>query len=140
MTDKLAKKIADLINLRNQLTRVYSANDILLHQQNYVFLLEEDDLVACAESKKVQWYQWEICHVSVSPKFERKGKGTEVLNMAEKKAIQGNARILQSTIRSDNERSISLFTRNNYQKVNNFVNANSGNIVNVYQKSISKTK
>lgn len=136
MTQEIAQQIASLINERNQLSKLYTAKMILEHKENYVYFEKDGELIACAESKKVQWYQWEICHVSVAKKFERKGKGTEILLLAENKAKKGNARILQSTIRSNNENSIGLFLKNNYKQVNEFSNQTTGNIVNVYQKAV----
>lgn len=137
MTKEVAQQIASLLNTRNELSVLYTVDKILADKNNYVFIQEQNNIIACAESKKVQWYQWEICHVSVHEKQERKGYGLKILKLAEKKAREGNARILQATIRSNNEGSIGLFTSNYYKQVNTFYNLRTDNIVNVYQKNIS---
>lgn len=137
MTTNIAEQIANLLNERNQLTIQYTADKILENSENYVYLLEEEKIIACAESKRVQWYQWEISHVLVAKDYEGKGFGNKILNEAEIKAKTGNAKILQCTIRANNENSIRLFSRNGYVQVNRFFYPKSGNWVYVYQKSIS---
>lgn len=109
----------------------------LARENDYVYLEEGGKIIACAESKKVQWYQWEICHVSVDKFFEGKGMGSRILKMAEKKAIEGNAKILQCTIRSNNESSLRLFKAKGYTKTTSFFYPNSGNWVHVLQKAVS---
>lgn len=137
MTKEQAKQIAILLNERNKLVKEYSADDILAKEQNYVYLDEKSNIIACAESKKVQWYQWEICHVSVAKANEGKGLGSKILKLAEKKAIDGGAKILQCTIRSSNESSLRLFLAKGYTKTASFFYPKSGNWVHVLQKSVS---
>jgi N-acetylglutamate synthase-like GNAT family acetyltransferase len=109
----------------------------LKEKDDYVFLEQENRVIACAECKKVQWYQWEISHVSVTKEEEGKGWGNKILKLAESKAIKGNARILQCTIRTNNESSIRLFTRKGYLKTASFFYDKSGNWVHVFQKSVA---
>lgn len=137
MTEEQAKQIATLLNERNKLVKEYSPDDVLAKEQNYVYLDEKSIIIACAESKKVQWYQWEICHVSVDKTYEGRGLGSKILKLAEKKAIEGGAKILQCTIRSDNESSLRLFLAKGYTKTTSFFYPNSGNWVHVLQKSVS---
>lgn len=137
MTKEQAKQIAVLLNERNKLVKEYSRDDVLAKEQNYVYLEEKSTIIACAESKKVQWYQWEICHVSVDKTYEGKGLGSKILKLAEKKAIEGGAKILQCTIRSNNEASLRLFLAKGYTKAASFFYPNSGNWVHVLQKSVS---
>ncbi|MCL9805704.1 GNAT family N-acetyltransferase [Flavobacterium amniphilum] len=137
MTKELANQIVELINRRNGLSVKYNFEKIFENKDNYVFILDTENLVACAESKKVQWYQWEICHISVDEKYEGKGYGSKILKLAEAKAKNENARILQSTIRSNNESSIRLFEHNSYKKVNEFHNPKTQNQIYVYQKSLN---
>lgn len=137
MTKEQAKQIATLLNERNKLVNEYSPDDVLAKEQNYVYLDEKSTIIACAESKKVQWYQWEICHVSVDKTYEGKGLGSKILKLAEKKAIEGGAKILQCTIRSNNESSLRLFLAKGYTKTTSFFYPNSGNWVHVLQKSVS---
>lgn len=137
MTQQQAKQIVVLLNERNQLVKKYTAADIIKHKMNFVFLEIDNQLAACAECKKVQWYQWEISHVSVTKGHEGKGLGSRILRLAEQKAINGAARILQCTIRSNNERSQRLFLNKGYTKTSSFYYPLSGNWVNVYQKTVS---
>lgn len=137
MTKEQAKQIATLLNERNKLVNEYSPDDVLAKEQNYVYLDEKSTIIACAESKKVQWYQWEICHVSVDKTYEGKELGSKILKLAEKKAIEGGAKILQCTIRSNNESSLRLFLAKGYTKTTSFFYPNSGNWVHVLQKSVS---
>lgn len=140
MTKEQAKQIAILLNERNKLVKEYSMDDILAKEKNYVYLEEGSNIIACAECRKVQWYQWEICHVSVDKASERKGMGSKILKMAEIKAIEDGAKILQCTIRSNNEPSLRLFLAKGYTNTTSFFNPKSENWVHVLQKSISVRK
>ncbi len=137
MTRNIAQQIADLLNSRNELVVKYSADKVLEKKSNYVYIESENEVIACAESKKVQWYQSEISHVSVLEKVEGTGKGNQILKLAEKKGKDDGAKLLQCTIRTSNESSIRLFSRNGYLIVNRFFYPDSGNWVYVLQKSIS---
>ena len=79
-------------------------------------------MLACAEVERVQWYQYEIKHVSVIEGKEGQGIAAKVLKTAEQLAITKDARVLQCTIRSNNERSIRLFQSKGYVRVNQFYN------------------
>jgi ribosomal protein S18 acetylase RimI-like enzyme len=76
---------------------------VLAHAEDYVCEIQDDVVIACVEVKKVQWYQWEICHLSVSEAHERQGLGKQLLRQAEDKAKSSGARIVQCTIRVGNE-------------------------------------
>ena len=102
-----------------------------------MFIKEGNKVVACGESIKVQWYQNEIKHISVHKDFEGKRFGTKILKLVEEKSIKDNARVLQCTVRTDNENSIRLFTRKGYKKVNLFFNKKTKNWVFIFQKVIS---
>jgi len=119
------------------LGKQYDLQTILANQDNFVVITERDSLLACAEVKYVQWYQSEICHVSVSEGAEGKGYGSQILLLAEAKAIKQGASGLQCTIRSNNSSSIRLFDSKGYTKTVSFVNKKTGNWVHVFQKSIS---
>lgn len=54
MRKEIAEQIAALINKRNKLSKEYTSAMILSQKDNYVFIVEGEELVACAESKKVQ--------------------------------------------------------------------------------------
>lgn len=136
MTKQDAEQIAKLLNQRNQLSKEYTHDEIIKDKENYVFEKIDGLVVACAECKKVQWYQHEIRHISVHEKYEGKGYGKKILKDAEKLARCRNARVIQCTIRSNNESSIRLFTRNGYTEINKFYNFRTENWINIYQKVI----
>lgn len=137
MTKNNAIEIAELLNKRNQLLTNYTYLDVLSNKESYVFIKEKDKVIACAETVKVQWYQNEIKHVSVNENFEGEGFGSKILKLAEDKALKNNARVLQCTIRNDNDSSIRLFTRNGYKKVNIFFNRKTQNMIFIFQKILS---
>ena len=140
MYKKHAKQIADLLNQRNQLTDKYYADKILELANNYEYLTDENDnIIAAVQIKKVQWYQWELCHLTVSPAHEGKEYAKRLIKEAEKKAIKGRARIIQCTIRENNEPSQRLFSKNGYKNVSTFFNPDSENNVGVWQKILSPT-
>jgi RimJ/RimL family protein N-acetyltransferase len=136
MTDAQAGEIASLINDRNKLARNYEAHDILRNACNFEYELREGKVVACVERKKVQWYQWEVCHLSVDKKWEGKGLAFIVYRRAEAAAQTGGARVLQCTIREGNSRSEHFVDRQGYLKVGRFFNAQTENAVGVWQKSL----
>lgn len=137
MTKNDAIEIAELLNKRNELSVKYSFEDILSKKENYLFIKEGEKIVACGESIKVQWYQNEIKHISVHKDFEGKRYGSKILKLVEEKSIKDNARVLQCTVRTDNENSIRLFTRKGYKKVNSFFNKKTKNWVFIFQKVIA---
>ncbi len=137
MTQQQAEQVAKLLNSRNQLTIEYTAEKVLQHADSYIFEISSDEVVACVEVKRVQWYQWEICHLSVSPNQERKGLGKLLIRRAEEKAKSGGARITQCTIRVGNEASEQTFRRSGYREVCCFFNTGSNNYVAVWQKVLS---
>lgn len=137
MTKNDAIEIAELLNKRNELSVKYSFEDILSKKENYLFIKEGEKIVACGESIKVQWYQNEIKHISVHKDFEGKRFGSKILKLVEEKSIKDNARVLQCTVRTDNENSIRLFTRKGYKKVNSFFNKKTKNWVFIFQKVIA---
>jgi uncharacterized protein YxjI len=69
------------------------------HADNYEYEVRDGHVVACVERKKVQWYQWEICHLSVREEWEHKGAAFAVYNRAQAAARSGRGSVLQCTIR-----------------------------------------
>lgn len=137
MTSKQAEEIAQLLNDRNQLQDDYTGEKVREHAENYLFELRADVVIACVEIKKVQWYQWEICHLSVSKDHEGQGLGKRLICEAEDKARRGAARIVQCTIRVGNEASERAFRRSGYREACCFFNARTDNYVAVWQKVVS---
>jgi len=136
MKKSIATKIAELINARNQLNAAYDADRILRQSENYIYELDGNTLVVCVEVKKVQWYQWEICRLSVNPEHEGKGRGARMLQKAEEIAHAGNAKIVQCTIRIGVDRSERAFLKQGYLKTISFYNRKTENYVAVWQKAI----
>jgi ribosomal protein S18 acetylase RimI-like enzyme len=137
MTQHQAEEIANLLNSRNQLAVEYTAEMVMQHADNYLFEAQKEEVVACVEVKKVQWYQSEICHLSVSEKHEGQGLAKLLIRRAEQKAQRANARIAQCTIRVGNEASEQTFRRSGYREVCSFFNAELDRYVAVWQKVLS---
>jgi len=135
LTDAQADTIAVLLNARNELTVPYARQRVLDDADNYRCILSDaGEVIACVEIKKVQWYQCEVLHLTVSKAHERTGHGKALLCEAERVARAKNARVLQCTIRDDNIGSRRLFEGFGFQRVSAFFNEHSGNNVGVYQK------
>ncbi len=137
MTETQAQEIAALLNERNQLAKTYTARNVLPEAGNYEYKVRDGKVVACVERKKVQWYQWEICHLSVAREWEGKGLAFIVYQRAEEAARSGGACILQCTIREGNERSERFCAKRGFVKVGRFFNTLTGNTVGVWQKMLS---
>lgn len=139
MEIKYAKQIADLLNERNKLVVRYDTNRVIKLSANFEYLLDKtDNVIGAIEIKKVQWYQWELCHLTVDIRFEGKGYGGKLIKKAEAKAKKEGALIIQCTIREDNERSKNLFSKNGYKHKSTFYYPMSGHNVTVWQKVISQ--
>jgi GNAT superfamily N-acetyltransferase len=134
MTRAEATQIANLLNERNQLARVYAADDVLAAADDYEYEVRDNHVVGCVERRRVQWYQWEVRHLSVSPDFEGKGVAFAVYRRAEAAAIRGRACLLQCTIRRGNEESERFFRRQGFTEVSAFHFDRTGNTVGVWQK------
>jgi N-acetylglutamate synthase-like GNAT family acetyltransferase len=137
MTLEQAAQIAELLNTRNQLQNEYDAETVLERSNNFLVELQDGAVAACVEIKKVQWYQWELCHLSVTEELERRGLGKRLIRRAEEKAKQGGARIIQCTIRVGNEASEQAFRRSGYREACCFYNAATDRYVAVWQKVLS---
>lgn len=141
LTDAQAEQIAILLNERNQLTVQYSRQRVLQHAENYLCRFSESNaVVACVEVKSVQWYQTEVCHLTVAETETKKGHAKSLLCEAERVARSNGARLLQCTIREDNIASRSLFEGFGFSHVATFSNPNSGNNVRVLQKVLSSAR
>lgn len=135
MNSYQAEQVAALLNLRNALTRQYTADRVLNEAQTYVTELGPDGRVlGCVQLKRIQWYQSELCHLTVAEAAEGQGVATELVERAEAIAEQNGSRIVQCTVRIGNARSLSRFTKLGYQESVTFHNSVSGNDVVVLQK------
>jgi N-acetylglutamate synthase-like GNAT family acetyltransferase len=133
-----AEQIATLLNAQNQLTVQYTADCVLEHQDNYLVRLDDlGHVVACAELKQVQWYQFELLHVTVAQQNQKQGHARALVAEAETQAIHRGARILQSTIRAGNTASEQLFKSSGFESVSRFYNVKSENIISVWQRVLS---
>lgn len=141
LTNAHADQIAALLNERNQLTVKYTRQRVLEHADNYHLRFSAtDEVVGCVEVKKVQWYQTEICHLTVAASETRKGHAKALLCEAERVARANGARLLQCTIREGNTDSRSLFEGFGFLHVSTFNNPSSGNNVAVFQKVLSSAR
>lgn len=133
-----ANQIATLLNAQNQLTIRHTANCVLEHQDDYLVRLDDSgQVIACAELKQVQWYQFELLHVTVAQQSQKQGHARALVAEAEKLATQRGARILQSTIRAGNTASEQLFKSSGFEPVSRFYNVKSKNIISVWQRVLS---
>ena len=133
-----AQQIATLLNERNELTLSYTAEQVLEESDNYIYLLsEEEEVIACVEFKRIQWYQTEIRHLSVSENEVKKGYAKKLFQEAERRSRHAKTRLLQCSIRNDNQPSRFLFESLGFVLVSTFYNETSGNVVNVFQKVLS---
>lgn len=136
MIKNISEEISDLINKRNSLSKKITSNKIKDNLDKYVCLIENNTFIGCAQVKKIQWYQSEICHFSIKEEYEGKGKSYELIKIAEDKAKNENSRIIQCTIRENNIKSLNFFSKNNYVIVNKFYNKKTNNNVLILQKII----
>lgn len=133
-----AEQIASLLNTQNELTVDYNADRVLEHEENYLVRLDgAGKIMACAKLKKVQWYQFELLHVTVAQQHHRQGHARSLVAEAASRAIQGGARILQSTIRVGNAASERLFESSGFESVSRFYNVRSKNTISVWQRVLS---
>ena len=116
MNDQEAAQIADLLNQRNQLAQDIVVAGVLAEQNGYVYEVRQGTVVACVEHRNVQWYQWEILHLSVAPDWERRGLCSIVYQRAEQAARSRNICLLQCTIRDGNKQSEGFFTKQGFSK------------------------
>ena len=137
MTTLEAKQIAALINSRNRLDKQYTGEGVLGDAAFYEYEVVDGTVAACVQRKQIQWYQWEILHLSVSEKHEHKGLAYTVYKRTEEKADANKVRLLQCTIREGNKEREAFFSRQGFVKVNRFKNQRTANIVGVWQKVLS---
>jgi ribosomal protein S18 acetylase RimI-like enzyme len=140
MTNLDAGEIASLINDRNQLARGYSVESILEHEDEYIFRKggTENQIIACVQVKKVQWYQTEILHLSVHANHGRQGHAKYLIGQAISRSSELGARLMQCTIRENNWASRTLFESYGFVCVGKFLNRDTGNNICVYQLVLAK--
>lgn len=142
MNNAHAEQIADLLNTQNQLDHAYDTDAVLRDSKEYRYLTDDIQgvIIAAAQVKRIQWYQHEILHLSVSPHHQRKGLGRRLLADMELDAKNNGARILQCTIRDDNVASKALFAAVGFACTATFHNSRTGNNITVWQKVLSEKK
>lgn len=134
----VAKQIADLLNSENQLVVAYTEKKVMENGEKYLYELgESNEVLSCIECKRVQWYQYEVCHLTVNPMHRGNGHGRSILNKAIEHAKENGGRIVQCTIRENNAESSGLFESAGFHKSSVFFYPNSGNNVCVWQRVIS---
>lgn len=133
-----AQQIADLLNSQNKLSVAYTAGDVLRSASNYIAITSGNRVTACVQLERVQWYQYEINHLSVLASEQGKGLAQQLLTKCEQKAKQMGGHVLQCTIREGNVASQNLFKKNGFSKVTQFYNHRTKNSVNVWQKALTR--
>ena len=137
-TKKLSSIIANLLNEQNQLSSEILASDVEANIDKYVVMCTpqyKSDVIAFAKVRKISHYLAEISHVSVNPEYQGQGYGKKILQHAENKAYSlSGVEMIQSTIRCNNEASISVFTHREWRHINTFVSSKTGNVIKVMCK------
>ncbi|HEV2174063.1 MAG TPA: GNAT family N-acetyltransferase, partial [Nitrospira sp.] len=132
MNAQEAREIATLLNRRNQLTVAHTETSVLAHAGNYASKVLDGRVAAAVEVKSVQWYQAELRHLTVHEEHEGKGLARELAALAEQRARDLGARVIQCTIREGNSDSERLFRAAGYCRTLTFYNSDSGNYVAVW--------
>ena len=125
---------ANLSNAENQLVVRHTEEKVSDSSGNYVYEEADNFIKASIECKKVQWYQFELCHLTVSPDFRGLGLGKTVIKKALEHAKINGAEVVQCTIRDDNTKSKSLFAKCCFIQTSTFYQPRSGNNVGVWQR------
>jgi ribosomal protein S18 acetylase RimI-like enzyme len=94
-----------------QMLKVYSFGEILETIRRSVVLRDEEEV------QKDELY---IAHLSVFPKFQRRGIGQALLDFAEKKALESGIRKLSLMAESENAGAIRLYRKFGFQVVKTF--------------------
>jgi len=134
-----ASQIAQLLNSNNELKSAYTSDQLLRYAHEYKYLQDEisSEVVAVVQIKKVQWYQHEIVNLTVSPAHSEKNLAKRLLEIAENQAINDDARILQATVRENDQENIDLFKTTGFKHVSTFYNQQSDRNITVWQKVLS---
>ena len=135
MTCKQAEQIANLINARNRLQTALMTEEVFKNQKHYLFRTSVvGDVIACVKLKKLSWYQCEVSHLAVAEPHTRQGYANSLLEQAVNFANDKGARLVQCTIRADNQAIRELLTSNGFTYVHHFKNRATGNMINVYKR------
>jgi ribosomal protein S18 acetylase RimI-like enzyme len=130
------KQVVSLVNEQNKLASYVTLETLLNKGHCIVSLSDSGQLAGCVRVQRVQWYQWELFHLSVPPIYRRQGQATALLLKAEAHAKQEGASIVQCTVRMGNIESEVLFSKMGYAAGVVFANRETGRAVRVYQKSV----
>ncbi len=137
MNENQAEQIATLLNARNNLISAYTKEKILNYRQQYIYETAGELVIAAVRLKKVQWYQAEIRHLVVHPDYEGRGFGRRMISLAEIRAKELRARVMQCTIRSDNGGAEKTFRQSGYHLIHSFYYPKSKHNLGIWQKTIS---
>lgn len=137
MNTMIAHQIMVLINKQNHLIKKYSIHDILDSADEYLTILDSDDvLIGVVKIKKLNWFMCELSHLSVSPFYIRQGFAQQLLDLAEKKAKKLKSTCICCSIRYDNISSINLFLKKKYLYVSEFIYKETRRVLYVLMKTI----
>lgn len=139
MEHTTSKKIAELLNRRNNLPKKVESMDV--QNANYFYISikgsEKEEIVACARAKCMSFYAYEIKHVAVDENFEGKGFGRYMIQTVEDWIKSKNIPLVTATTRADNKPIIALFTKMNYIPSKEFVNEGTKNPLILWQKFLT---
>ncbi len=138
MDVNIARQISNFLNKYNKLDKFFTEKDILKEKDSYIYLEDNGILIGAVKLIKFDWYLGGIKHLTINESYRKQGYATKLLLIAEKKAIEKNIRVLQSTIRKNDIASIKSFEKCGYKKVNCFFNKRTNRKILIYQKILSK--
>jgi ribosomal protein S18 acetylase RimI-like enzyme len=129
-----AEQIAALLNSRNGLKVTYDAQLVQRSPEQFPYCTQGTHVVAAVCLKEVQWYQGEVCHLSVAAELEGRGYARNLWPEVERRAGERGFRILQCTIREGYENGERFFDGAGFSRVARFRSEISGGNLCVWQK------
>lgn len=138
MNEHQESQILSLINEINNLTEPVTIAYTRSRKRDYLFEMDsEGSVIGCICVKYVQWYQCEICHLSVSKSHRGLGLGAKLVARAITYATKKNFKISQITIREDNIISQRVFEKFGFKHMNSFFNNKSAHRIKLYQLNLN---
>lgn len=139
MNFKTAARIADLLNSRNKLPTKLDAGKIFDGNYFYIVINEgkpTEEILACARSKCMSFFCYELKHLAVNEKYEKQGLGKMMIGLVETFVKEKKIPILLATTRIDNDPVIGLFSKLGYQPTKQFTNSGTKNPCIVWRKDL----
>lgn len=130
MDQLTAKKIASLINRRNNLPTKLESYDIINNNYFYIGLQDQgkiDTVVACGRVKTQSFFSAELKHISVNEEYEGHGFGKYMIEMCEEYVREKGLPLVTATTRLENFSIIHIFKKLNYNASKEFIHPKTKN-------------